>query len=93
MIPKVQECKLPLLQYLSDQKVHSLKECTEAMTKLFNLSNEERLSLTPCGKTTAIHHRTGWAKWNLEQEGLLKTVSRGKYIITEKGMLFIKKNL
>ena len=91
MIPKMQECKLPLLKYLSDKKVHSLKECTEAMAKAFNLSNEERMLLTPCGKTTAIHHRTGWAKWNLEQEGLLKTVSRGRYIITDEGIQFLKR--
>ena len=92
MIPKMQECKLLFLKYLSDKKVHSLKECTEAMAKAFNLSNEERMLLTPCGKTTAIHHRTGWTKWNLEQEGLLKTVSRGRYIITDEGIQFLKRS-
>ena len=54
--------------------------------------NEERMLLTPCGKTTAIHHRTGWAKWYLEQEGLLKTVSRGRYIITDEGIQFLKRS-
>ena len=93
MIPKVKECMLPMLQYLSDEKIHSLKECTESMAKVFNLSSEERMQLTPCGKTTAIHHRTGWAKWNLEKEGLIKTVSRGKYMITEEGIQFLKKRI
>ena len=54
MIPKYTECMLPLLQYMSDNKIHSLKECVEKMSKVFHLSNEEQRQLLPSGKTTVI---------------------------------------
>lgn len=91
MIPKYTECMLPLLQYMSDNKIHSLKECVEIMSKVFHLSNEEQRQLLPSGKTAVIHHRTGWAKWHLEKIGMIKTVSRGKYMITEDGLIFLQK--
>ena len=62
MIPRYTDCMLPLLQYMSDNKIHSLKECVEVMSKGFRLSNEEHIQLLPSGKTTVIHHRTGRAK-------------------------------
>ena len=92
MIPKYTECMLPILQQLRDGKVYSLKDLVECMSKVFNLSHTEKLKLLPSGKTTVIHYRTGWAKWHLEQKGLLKTVSRGKYIITNEGINFLKLN-
>lgn len=67
---------LPLLQYMSDNKIHFLKQCVEIMSKEFRLSNEERIRLLPSGKATVIHHRTGWTKWHLEKIGMIKTVSR-----------------
>ena len=70
---------------MSDKKIHSLKECVQIMSKGFILSNEEQIQLLPSGKTTVIHHRTGWAKWHLEKIGMIKTVSRGNYRITEDG--------
>lgn len=90
MIPKYTECMLPLLQYMSDNKIHSLKECVETMSTAFHLSNEEQRQLLPSGKTTVIHHRTGWAKWHLEKIGMIKTVSRGNYRITEDGLKFLR---
>ena len=90
MIPQYTECMLPLLQYMSDKKIHSLKECVQIMSKEFRLSNEEQIQLLPSGKTTVIHHRTGWAKWHLEKIGMIKTVSRGKYRITEDGLKFLQ---
>lgn len=90
MIPKYTECMLPLLQYMSDNKIHFLKECVEIMLKEFHLSNEEQTKLLPSGKTTVIHHRTGWAKWHLEKIGMIKTVSRGNYRITEDGLKFLQ---
>ena len=90
MIPEVKECMFPLLQYMGDKEIHSLKECVEEMSKVFHLSIEEQRILLPSGKTTVIHHRTGWAKWHLEKIGMIKTVSRGKYRITEDGLKFLQ---
>ncbi len=81
---------LPLLQYMSDNNIHSLKECVEYMSTVFRLSKEEKERLLPSGKAAVIHHRVGWAKWNLEKIGMLETVSRGRYRITEGGLKFLQ---
>ena len=90
MIPKFTECMFPLLQYMSDNNIHSLKECVEYMSIVFRLTKEEKERLLPSGKAPVIHHRTGWAKWHLEKIGMLKTVSRGNYRITEDGLKFLQ---
>ena len=76
----------PLLQYLSDKEIRSAEECREHISKVFNLSNDDKALLKS-------KDRVGWAKWNLEQEGLLKTVSRGRYTITDKGIQYLNMNL
>ena len=83
MIPKIRECMFPLLQYMSDKEIHSAEECREYISRVFNLSNKEKLLL----KSKDI---VGWAKWSLEDIGMLKTVSRGNYRITENGLKFLQ---
>ena len=73
----------PLLQYMSDKEIHSAEECREYVSRAFNLSNDERALLKS-------KDRVGWAKWNLEQIGMLETVSRGRYRITEDGIKFLR---
>jgi len=83
MIPEVKECMLPLLQYLSDKEIHSAEECRVYISKVFNLSNEEKAILKSTDKV-------GWAKHRLRIIGLLETVSRGNYRITEDGLKFLQ---
>lgn len=86
MIPKTKECMLPLLQYLSDKEIHSAEECRVYISKVFNLSNEEKAILKSTDKV-------GWAKHRLRIIGLLETVSRGNYRITEDGLNFLQTTL
>lgn len=65
MIPKIGECMFPLLQYMSDREVHSAEECREYISRVFNLSNDEKALLKS-------KDRVGWAKWNLEQIRMLE---------------------
>ena len=83
MIPKITECMLPLLQYMSEKEIHSAEECREYISRVFNLSNDDKALLKS-------KDRVGWAKWNLEQIGMLETVSRGRYRITEDGLKFLR---
>lgn len=83
MIPKIAECMFPLLQYMSDKEIHSAEECREYISKVFNLSNDEKVIL----KSKDI---VGWAKHRLRIIGMLETVSRGNYRITEDGLKFLQ---
>ena len=73
----------PLLQYMSDKEIHSAEECREYISRVFNLSNDDKALLKS-------KDRVGWAKWSLEDIGMLKTVSRGNYRITENGLKFLQ---
>ena len=83
MIPKIRECMFPLLQYMSDREVHSAEECREYISRVFNLSNDEKALLKS-------KDRVCWANWNLEELRMLETVSRGRYRITEDDLKFLR---
>ena len=91
MIPNVKDCQEPLLHFLSDGKTHSWQECSDAIANHFHLTQEERNTLQPNGKDTKIHFNVGWAKHHLRMAGMVETVKRGHYRITEKGMMHISK--
>ena len=83
MIPEVKECMFPLLQYMGDKEIHSAEECREYISRVFNLSNDEKVLLKSTDKV-------GWAKHRLRIIGMLETISRGKYRITEDGLKFLQ---
>ena len=83
MIPEVKECMFPLLQYMGDKEIHSAEECREYISRVYNLSNDDKALL----KSKAI---VGWAKHRLRIIGMLETVSRGNYRITEDGLKFLQ---
>ena len=83
MIPEVKECMFPLLQYMGDKEIHSAEECREYISRVFNLSNDEKILLKSTDKV-------GWAKHRLRIIGMLETVSRGNYRITEDGLKFLQ---
>ncbi len=83
MIPEVKECMFPLLQYMGDKEIHSAEECREYISRVYNLSNDDKALL----KSKDI---VGWAKHRLRIIGMLETVSRGNYRITEDGLTFLR---
>ena len=83
MIPKITECMFALLLYMSDKKIHSAEECRDYISRVFNLSNDEKVIL----KSKDI---VGWTKHRLRIIGMLETVSRGNYRITEDGLKFLQ---
>ena len=73
----------PLLQYIGDKEIHSAEECREYISRVYNLSNDDKALL----KSKDI---VGWAKHRLRIIGMLETVSRGRYRITEDGIKFLR---
>lgn len=92
MIPTYQDCMLPLLKILYNRGVLSLSECANLISDNFSLTPQERKELLPSKKQTVIKNRVGWAKFYLDKAGLVKTVGRGQYSISDKGVQLLANN-
>lgn len=84
-IPDYQEIMLPLLQHTADGQIHTAREFKETLADHFGLTPDERHQMLPSGQQTTFHNRVAWAKTYLSQAGLLETVRRGQFRITERG--------
>jgi restriction system protein len=92
-IPDYQTIMLPLLQFCSDGKDHSLGEAVDHVASLFHLTQEEKDEQLPSGKQTLIRNRVHWAKTYLYKANLLNSPRRGHFQITERGMEVLKERL
>lgn len=89
-IPDYQSCMLPLLNFASDNKIHSVKEAIESLSQVFELTEEERKALLPSGTQFIFDNRVGWARTYLKKAGLLMDPKKGSFQITEKGFELLK---
>lgn len=85
MIPKYNEMYEEVLAALSKSKELRLTDLVDQVSTLLNLSDEERNERLPNDNSTIIYYRLGWTKTYLVKAGLVKTVRRGVYSITEEG--------
>jgi len=92
MIPTYEEIMLPLLEYLSDEKEHSLNETHDALAKYFKLTEDEQRILLPSGTQPVFRNRLGWARTYLKKAGLVSIPRRARYQITKKGLELLKEN-
>lgn len=84
-IPDYQTVMLPLLRFLRDGKEYNIGEVVDSLAKEFSLSSEERQQLLGSGQQTVIRNRAGWARTYLKKAGLIESVRRGHFRITERG--------
>ena len=84
-IPGYQKFMYPFLKMLEDGKEHSLREAYDRLADEFAVSEEEREELLPSGKQRVLQNRIGWTRTYLNKAGLLKTVRRGVFVITDRG--------
>jgi restriction system protein len=91
-IPDFQSIMLPLLQFASDQKEHSLREAIEQLAEDFALTDDERKELLPSGRQPAFDNRVGWARTYLKKAGLLHLPRRGYLQITDRGLAILAEN-
>lgn len=85
-IPDFQSIMLPLLEFASDKKEHSLKEAVEKLAKKFNLTEEEKREMLPSKRAFLFYNRTAWAKHYLSAAGFLESSERGIFRITARGL-------
>ncbi|TSC25859.1 restriction endonuclease [Corallococcus sp. Z5C101001] len=84
-VPDYQSLMLPLLERLADGQEHLVREVREEVALALRLSEAERTELLPSGKQAVFDNRLGWAKTYMDKAGLLRSVRRGVFQITERG--------
>jgi len=91
-IPDFQSIMLPLLKFAADGKEHSIQEAMYHISKVFNLSVQELNEPLPSGREKKIDNRIRWARFYLGKAGLLESVRRGYFKITERGQQVLGSN-
>ncbi|MDY7225009.1 restriction endonuclease [Hyalangium rubrum] len=84
-VPDYQSLMLPFLRQLGDGQEYLLKDMRERVAADVGLTDKDRAELLPSGNQSIFDNRLGWAKTYMERAGLLRTVKRGVYQITERG--------
>lgn len=85
MLPSYEEFMYPLLEILSDERVHKTSEFQEQLAQRFNLSEEDRNKYLPSGRQLVYKNRIGWTRTYLYKAGLISQIKRAHYRITEEG--------
>jgi restriction system protein len=85
-VPDYQSLMLPLLKVLEDGAEHQVRDVREQVAKALGLTEADRTALLPSGNQPIYDNRLGWAKTYLEKAGLLQSVRRGVYVVTERGL-------
>ena len=93
MIPTYEQIMLPFLEYLSDDKTHSLNDAHNYLSKKFNLSESEIRELLPSGRQAIFRNRIGWARTYLKKAGLLDSPKRAHFNITKRGHELLNEKL
>lgn len=76
---------------MSDGKEHKLSELVSFCAVYFNLSEEDRKELTKKGSFTKVYDRSQWTGTYFRKAGLTRIISKGKYVITDRGLNLWKK--
>jgi restriction system protein len=90
-IPDYQSLMLPLLRALGDGEDHELDDLRDQMAAELKLSAEDRAEMLPSGRQAVFDNRVGWAKTYMDKAGLLASVRRGVYRITDAGRKVLAK--
>jgi restriction system protein len=84
-IPSYQETYIPILKHALSEKTFTTQSALYFICSYFKLSEEEKIQLTPNGTMPTIRSRTYWGIFYLRKAHLIKSTSRGKFILTERG--------
>ncbi|HEY0712206.1 MAG TPA: restriction endonuclease [Polyangia bacterium] len=90
-VPDYQSLMLPLLEGLKDGKEHPVAELREEIAARLGLTEADREVMLPSGKQAVYDNRFGWAKTYLGKAGLVHSVRRGVYQLTERGLAVMAK--
>lgn len=84
-VPDFQSYMTPMLNLLSDGIERRITDISENLASYFGLTEVDRQDLIPSGKKSRHYDRVGWAATYMKQAGLLMSLRRGWYQITERG--------
>lgn len=84
-VPKYFEMYKPILQFLSDGHEHTAQELKIYVAQYFHLTNDDLSELLPSGRQSYFSNRLGWARTYLKKAGLIDSLSKGVFCITEEG--------
>ena len=84
-VPDFQSLMLPLMEFAADGQEHSLREARDFLAKRLGVTDAEREELLPSGRQAVYDNRVAWAKTYLQQAGLLNSIRRGFFRITDRG--------
>lgn len=91
-MPKWHEVMRPVLETLSDGKVHTASELFDVIVEAFSMTEDERTECIKSG-TGRARHRLYWATTNLKYARLLSYgEKRGIYSITNEGLAFLSRH-
>lgn len=82
--PVFQEFLLPLLRRTSDGSEHRLPTLAPLVASDLNLTSADMTEQLPSGQSR-YRNRLAWAKVYMTRAGLLETVQRGSFRITQRG--------
>lgn len=85
-IPTYEAFMLPLLLYARDGGEYHIRDVAEAIVNDFELTPQEREAMIPSGTKTVYYDRAQWAKTYLKKAGLIESVGRGTFRITQRGL-------
>ena len=84
-VPDYETLMLPLLRALADGAEHPVGTLRNTIASELKLTDQDRAELLPSGKQSVFDNRLGWAKTYLDKAGLVSSVRRGVYRITDQG--------
>ncbi len=88
-IPKHNEIRVPVLEYLKTHGSAGAKDMVGPLSQFFNLSPEEVSQMYESGKGLVFKDRIAWALTYLKMAGLVNVLHRGVYEITPKGIVLL----
>ncbi|MHC1775475.1 MAG: restriction endonuclease [Lentimicrobium sp.] len=77
---------LPLLECISDSKVHKMRNVTDELAIRLGVTEEEQKKLLPSGAAPIFYNRTAWAKTYLKKAGLIESPKQGTVVISKRGL-------
>src|SRR5688500_18606783 len=84
-LPDYQSLMLPLLKLLDDGQIHTTQEAVDHLSRVMNLTEEQLNDWLPSKKQKTFTNRVHWAKAYLKMCSAVENISKGKFVITERG--------
>jgi restriction system protein len=76
---------LPILELAADGRAYSFPDAMNVVVDKLRISESDQSLMLPCGRTTVLYNRVGWAITHLVKSVLLERVGTGCFRISSRG--------